>query len=273
MMETNRLIGGLEFPEGLRWHKNRLWFSDMNACRVMAVDLEGNLETIQEMPGPCSGLGWLPDDRLLIVSMLDRRLMRLDKTGLSLVADLYDLATYHCNDMVVDSQGRSYIGNFGFDLNRGEMVRPAEIIMVTPDGRARVVAGDLAFPNGTVITPDGKTLIVAETYGSCLTAFDIQPDGSLTERRNWALLDGAVPDGISLDEEGAIWVASPISNEVIRVLEGGDVTHRHKFVNSAYACMLGGPNRRTLFVATSGSTTSSGCIETVEVEVSGCGYP
>jgi sugar lactone lactonase YvrE len=273
MMETSKLIGGLEFPEGLRWHKNRLWFSDMNACRVMAVDLEGTLETIKEMPGPCSGLGWLPDDRLLIVSMLDRCLMRLDATELTLVADLYDLATYHCNDMVVDSQGRSYIGNFGFDLNRGEKVKPAEIILVTPDGQARVVADDLAFPNGTVITPDGKTLIVGETYRSCLTAFEILPDGSLTGRRNWAQFDGAVPDGISLDEEGAIWVASPTSNEVIRVLEGGQVTQRHKFANSVYACMLGGPNRRTLFVATSGSTPASGCIETVEVEVSGCGYP
>ena len=273
MPQTRKLICGLEFPEGLRWHEDRLWLSDMNVGRVMAVDLEGNLETICELPGPCSGLGWLPDGRLLIVSMLDRKLLRLDDDGLSLVADLMRLATYHCNDMIVDREGRAYIGNFGFDLGRGETQRPAEIIMVTPDGEASVVADNLMFPNGTVITPDGKTLIVAETYGACLTAFDILPDGSLSGRRNWATFDGAVPDGICLDMDGGIWAASPISKEVVRILEGGEVTHRHSFTNSAYACMLGGVKRQTLFVATSGVGPGSGCVEAVEVDVPGAGWP
>jgi sugar lactone lactonase YvrE len=270
---THKLISGLEFPEGLRWHNDRLWFSDMNACKVMSVDMKGNLETIQETPGPCSGLGWLPDERLLIVSMLDRRLLRMDADGLSLVADLMGLATYHCNDMVVDRQGRAYVGNFGFDLSRGDSPRPAEIIMVQPDGAARVVAEGLSFPNGIVITPDGKTLIVAETYGACLTAFDIEPDGSLSGKRNWATLDGAVPDGICLDHEGCIWVASPVSNEALRVQEGGEITDRVKVENNAYACMLGGPEMRTLFIATSGHHATSGRIEAIDVEIPGAGLP
>lgn len=273
MIKSRTLITGLEFPEGLRWHEQRLWFSDMNASKVMAVDLAGKLETIQQMPGPCSGLGWLPDGRLLVVSMLDRCLMRLDFDGLSLVADLSGLATYHCNDMVVDRQGRAYIGNFGFDLNRGESPSPAEIVMVSPDGEARIVADNLLFPNGTVITPDEKTLIVAETYGACLTAFDIEPDGSLSGRRNWASLDGAVPDGICIDEAGGIWAASPISQEVLRVLEGGEITHRGKFPNGVYACMLGGDERRTLFVATSGPAPESGSVEMFDVETPGTGFP
>jgi sugar lactone lactonase YvrE len=273
VVATRTVVDGLEFPEGLRWHNNRLWFSDMNAGRVISVDSEGRQENIYAMPGPCSGLGWLPDGRLLVVSMLDRCLLCMDKSGLSLFADLKELASYHCNDMVVDQRGRAYVGNFGFDLSRGETPRPAEIVMVSPDGEARVVAENLAFPNGTVITPDGRTLIVAETYGACLTAFDIQPDGSLNNRRNWATFDSAIPDGICLDAEGGIWAASPISQEVIRVLEGGEVTHRYGFPNSAYACMLGGEERRTLFVATSGVAPGSGCVEAFEVETPGAGWP
>ena len=273
MSATRTVLSGLEFPEGLRWHNGRLWFSDMNACKVISVDLEGNQENVCDMPGPCSGLGWLPDGTLLVVSMLDRRLLCMDKDGLSLVADLKGLATYHCNDMVVDRQGRAYVGHFGFDLSRGEAPKPADIVMVTPDGKARVVADQLAFPNGTVITPDGKTLIVAETYGACLTAFDILADGSLSGRRNWATFNGAVPDGICLDKDGGIWAASPISKEVIRVVEGGEVTARHGFAHSAYACMLGGVKRQTLFVATSGIEAASGCIEALEVDVPGAGWP
>jgi sugar lactone lactonase YvrE len=267
------LTEGLNFPEGPRWHNSRLWFSDMNANKVMTVDLHGHTEIIVRMPGPCSGLGWLPDGRLLIVSMTDRRLMRLDPDGLKTVADLKDLATYHCNDMVVDDKGRAYIGNFGFDLFNDPEPVEAEIILVTPDGKARVAADDLLFPNGTVITPDGKQLIVGETYGSYLTAFDILPDGMLTGRRNWATLKGAVPDGICLDADGGIWVASPISHEVIRVLEGGAVTHRIKVETQAYACMLGGPDRRTLFIATSGGLEGSGRIEITRVPVPGAGLP
>jgi sugar lactone lactonase YvrE len=267
------LIDGLMFPEGPRWHDNKLYFSDMNDCKVMAVDLKGNLETILEMEGPCSGLGWRPDGCLLIVSMLDRRLMKWDGKELTLVCDLYEMATYHCNDMVVDAKGRAYIGNFGFDLSSGVPPKSAEIIKVNLDGTATVVGDEMQFPNGSVITPDHKTIIVAETYGACLTAFDIKEDGTLENRRNWANLVGAAPDGICLDAEGGIWVASPISSEVLRVVEGGKVTHNIPVQTQAYACMLGGEDRKTLFIATSGNTMRSGKIEIVQVDTPGIGLP
>ncbi len=175
--------------------------------------------------------------------MTDRRLLRLDRGKLTEVANLSKLASSHCNDMVVDRQGRAYIGNFGFDYVAQQPYSPAEIVLVTPEGKARVVARDLAFPNGTVITADGKTLIVGETFGQRLTAFDIEFDGTLARRRIWAELAQAMPDGICLDAENAIWVASPVTAEVLRVREGGEVTHRVKVSTQAYACMLGGADR------------------------------
>jgi sugar lactone lactonase YvrE len=277
--ETTVLIDGLIFPEGPRWRDNKLWFSDMAAQQVMTVDLKGNVEIIVHVPNQPSGLGWLPDGRLLIVSMGDRKLLRLDPDGLTEVADLYNLASCHCNDMVVDSQGRAYIGNFGFELAMDAPFKKAEIILVTPDGEARIVAKEMAFPNGSVITQDGKTLIVGETYASRLTAFDIEPDGSLSNRRVWAKLENAVPDGICLDAEDAIWVASPSSSEVLRVKQGGEVTERIKVATQAFACMLGGPDRQILFVLTANNVPSeltegpSGRIETVHVDVPGAGLP
>lgn len=280
VLKTEVLIEGLVFPESPRWHKGKLWFSDMLACRVMTVDLEGDTETVVEVPELPSGLGWLPDGTLLVVSMLDRRLLRFSKGKLIEVADLSKLASSHCNDMVVDRQGRAYIGNFGFDYEAQQPYAPAEIVLVTPEGKARVVARDLAFPNGTVITPDGKTLIVGETLGQRLTAFDIKGDGALKKRRVWAELEQATPDGICLDAENAIWVASPVTAEVLRVREGGEVTHCVKVSTQAYACMLGGSDRRTLFVLTAETSVpgeararTSGRVETVRVEVPGAGLP
>ena len=278
-LTTTTLVEGLQFPEGPRWHDGKLWFSDMNAGKVMTVDLSGNLNTIVHVPGSPSGLGWLPDDRLLVVSMTDRCLLRFEKGELIQVADLFELATYHCNDMVVDSKGRAYIGNFGFDLGSFQEVVPAEIIMVRQGGEVVVVARDLLFPNGTVITPDGKTLIVAETFGQRLTAFDILPDGVLANRRVWAEMEGYYPDGICLDEAGGIWVASPENHAgVLRVLEGGSISHRVQVESNAYACMLGNHDRRTLFVLTAGALNprqpeAGGRIETVEVEIPGAGLP
>jgi sugar lactone lactonase YvrE len=279
--ETEILLDGLIFPEGPRWHDEKLWFSDMAAKRVATVDLDGNAETVVEVPGQPSGLGWLPDGRMLVVSMTDRRLLRLDPDGLHEAADLSELASFHCNDMVVDLKGRAYIGNFGFDLSDEKSFKKAEIILVTPAGDARIVAEEMSFPNGTVITPDGGTLIVGETYAARLTAFDIKPDGSLANRRVWAKLNNAVPDGICLDAEGAIWVASPISSEVLRVREGGEVTHRIGVSTQAIACMLGGTDRRILFILTAKSTspdevlseTGGGRIEIIEVDVPGAGLP
>ena len=279
-VKTKVILDGLLFPEGPRWHDGKLWFSDMQGLHVMTLEATGKVEQIIEVKGSPSGLGWLPDGRLQVVSMLDRRLLRLDPEGLVEVADLRHLASFHCNDMVVDKQGRAYIGNFGFDFAANAPVEPAEIVLVTPDGNARVVAEDVLFPNGTVITPDGQMLIVAETFGNCLTAFDIEQDGSLTNRRIWAKLEGMFPDGICLDAEGAIWVAAPHPGEVMRVLKGGDITHRVNVSTRPYACMLGGDDRCTLFVCTAGSAIPEevsampgGKIETVKVEVPGAGLP
>jgi sugar lactone lactonase YvrE len=280
-LTTRTLLGDVAFGEGPRWHDGRLFFSDMHAQRVMAVGPGGVAEEICRVPADPSGLGWLPDGRLLVVSMRDRRLLRLEPDGaLVEVADLSSLASYHCNDMVVDRQGRAYVGNFGWDLHGGGSPRSAELILVTPEGEARVVADDLAFPNGTVITDDGRTLIVAESMGQRLTAFDVAPDGSLSGRRVWAALEGIVPDGIALDAEGAIWVASPVSHGCFRVREGGEATHRVEVATQAFACMLGGPERRDLFVCTAGSSRPDECaarrdgrIETVRVDVPGAGRP
>jgi sugar lactone lactonase YvrE len=275
------LLDGLSFGEGPRWHDGKLWFSDMHAQCVMTVDLDGQSEQVVTVPNDPSGLGWLPDGRLLVVSMRDRQLLRLEDDGtLCLVADISALATHHCNDMVVDEAGRAYIGNFGFDLHNQAQPRQAEIVLVEPDGGARIVADELSFPNGAVITPDGSTLIVGESFGGCLTAFSIEADGSLSGRREWARLEKAVPDGICLDAEGGIWVASPVSGEVLRVLEGGDVTDRIAVDHEAFACMLGGPERRHLFICTAKSSEPEACrdersgrIEVVEVAIPGAGRP
>ncbi len=279
MPDTEILVDGLRFPEGPRWHEGRLWFSDMHSQKVLAVDPDGRVETIVEVPEDPSGLGWTPDGRLLVVSMRDRRLLRLDPEGLVPVADLSALAPCHCNDMVVDARGRAYVGNFGFDLHAGEEPRPTNLIRVDPDGSVHVAAEDLRFPNGTVITPDGRTLVIGETFGACLTAFDVAEDGSLGGRREWARLERALPDGICLDAEGGIWVASPVSGCVLRVLEGGEVSDRIEVEHQAFACMLGGADRRTLFICTAADSdpartdTRAGRIETVAVDVPGVGLP
>ena len=280
MKTTDILLDGLAFAEGPRWHDDKLWFSDMHDQLVKTVDLDGRSESVVRVENDPSGLGWLPDGRLLVVSMRDRRLLRLDPDGLREVASLSRVATYHCNDMVTDARGRSYVGNFGFDFEKREAPRTAALALVYPDGQVRVAAEDLSFPNGTVITPDGRTLIVGESFGSRLTAFDVAEDGSLSNRRVWAQLEKAVPDGICLDAEGAIWVASPMSNEVLRVREGGEVTERIRVATQAIACMLGGPKRTTLFVCTAESLTAEDCrakrsakIEVVEVSVPGAGLP
>jgi sugar lactone lactonase YvrE len=215
-----------------------------------------------------------------VVSMTDRKLMRLDRDGLKTVADMTKLAPFDCNDMVVDAHGRAYVGNFGFDLHKNEKPRGTTLVMVEPNGPARIVAEDMLFPNGTVITPDGKTMIVGESFGRRLTAFDISADGSLTNRRVWAELGNSVPDGICLDAENAVWVACATGSEVIRVKQGGEVTERIKVETDAFACMLGGPDGRTLFIATAPNSdpekcraTRGGRIETTHVEVPHAGLP
>ena len=283
---TEVLIEGLTFTEGPRWHDGRLYFSDFFTHRVLAVDTKGNMETIVETPQQPSGLGWSPDGSMLIVSMNDQKLLSFSNGELSEVADLSQLATNFCNDMVVDKKGNAYVGNFGFDLHAGEPIKPTNLILVRPGEEPCVVAENVFFPNGTVITPDDKTLIVGETFASCLTAFDINEDGTLANRRVWADLRSIeegytpVPDGICLDAEGAIWVASPSTNDVIRVQEGGALLDKVEVDRGAFACMLGGENGNTLFISTANDSTEETClkersarIEVIDVDVPRAGLP
>lgn len=274
------LVDGLRFPEGPRWHGHLLFVSDMHAGRIITVSEHGEVATFAEVPGQPSGIGWDPDGHLMVVSMTDRRVLKFHTDGPQVFADLSGLATFHCNDMVVDAAGGAYVGNFGFDLDGGATPVPTVLIRVAPDGAASVAADDVRFPNGSVITPDGRTLIVGESFGGRLTAWDIAPDGTLSGRRVWAQLDGAVPDGICLDAEGAVWSACPISGRVLRVLEGGEVTDVVSIDRrGAYACMLGGVDRRTLFICTADASDPAetgsmrGAIETVRVDVPGAGRP
>jgi sugar lactone lactonase YvrE len=279
MPVLTRLVEGLALPEGPRWHDGKLFFVDMHMRTVFAAGADGNVENICDVPNRPSGLGWLPDGRMLVVSMADRKLMRLEANQLMVHADLSELASADCNDMVVDARGRAYIGNFGFDFFANAPRKHAELVMVTPDGNAAVVAHDLDFPNGMAITPDGKTLIVGETLGRRLTAFDIARDGVLEHRRVWADIAPDGPDGIALDAEGALWVASPFTNQVIRVLEGGRVTERIETDQLCLACTLGGECGKTLFVLTSPTVDPEQSrallqsrILTTQVEVPGIGF-
>jgi sugar lactone lactonase YvrE len=294
MAQAEVLVTGLYFGEGPRWHDGRLWFSDFYDHAVKTVTLDGDLEIAVDLgEGQPSGLGWLPDGRLLIVSMLDRRVLRREADG-SLVehADLAQIASYHCNDMVVDRLGRAYVGNFGFDLDayiaehgvEGALAEPgpprAVLTRIDPDGTVQVVADGLKFPNGTVITPDGSTLVIAETLGLCLTAFDIAEDGSLDNRRSWAELGFHAPDGICLDADGNIWVANPLAPECVLYAPGGTALERVETGEPCFACMLGGPDRKHLFMLTARSSAAhlasqerTGAVEVLEVATAGDGLP
>jgi sugar lactone lactonase YvrE len=271
------IVEGLTFPEGPRWHDGRLWFSDFYSRRVLAMNEAGTCETIIDGDIQPSGLGWTPDGDLLVVSMLDRSLMKRTAGKLVKLADLSALAPWHCNDMVVDQKGRAYVGNFGFD-NKNDDPRVTRVIRVDPDGRATVAADDMWFPNGSVITADGKTMIIAETYALRLTAFDIADDGGLSNRRVFAQLTEDAPDGIALDEEGAVWVASPRMNRCIRVFEGGKITQTVATGDrGSFACMLGGDDRKTLYICSCrgdhDALNTGGAIEAIKVNVPGTGMP
>jgi sugar lactone lactonase YvrE len=290
MPEATLLVDGLYFGEGPRWHDGKLWLSDFHDHAVKTVDPHGNVEVMVEVPGMPSGLGWLPDGHLLVVSMTDRRLLRIEAEGPVEHADLSGVATFHANDMVVDALGRAYVGNFGFDLDEALLTRGVEQVIhdhataalarVDPDGSVHVAATDLHFPNGSVISPDGRTLIVAETLGFRLTAFDIAPDGSLSNRRIWADLGDRVPDGICLDAEGNVWVANPLAPECFLVAEGGAIIDLVTTDQPCYACMLGGPDGRTLFMCTAQTSVAelarqnrTGHVLTARVAVGHAGLP
>jgi sugar lactone lactonase YvrE len=243
-------IGGIDFAEAPRWHDGRLWYSDFYQHRVYAVDDNGERETMVEFEGDAqpSGLGWMPDGSLLIVSMVDRKIMRWADGALTEHADLSDIATYHCNDMIVDAAGNAYVGNFGWDIvNDFENATTADLALVRPDGTVEVAATGLLFPNGMAITQDGSTLIVGETFGSQYRAYDIAADATLSNDRVWASVPDTAPDGCDLDAEGAIWYADARGGNVVRVLEGGEVTHTIPTGTGVFACALGGDDGRSLF--------------------------
>ena len=276
------MLDGLALPKCPRWHEGRLWFSDIHDGRVWAMTEDGQAEpviTIDDQPG---GLGWLPDGRLLVVSMLGQALLRLDDDGLTEVADLERFSLHPWNDMVVTPQGRAYVGNYGHDAERGDEPAGAQMVCIEPDGEAWVVAEQLLFPNGATVLeqPDGlSTLLVAETFGQRISAYDLESDGSLSNARVWADLRPNVPDGICLDAEGALWVADPVYNGVMRIVPAeGTVDWVSTGDRSAFSCVLGGSDRRTLFITTGLSTNPAktmtnraGRIEAVRVRVPAAG--
>ncbi len=287
MRPVREVAGGFSYLESPRWHQGALWVSDFYTHRVLAVDVaSGTAATIVEVEQQPSGLGWMPDGSLLIASMLDCRILRFADGALRQHADLSDLAGGPVNDMVVDEHGHAWVGNFGYDLMSGAEPRPTVLVRVDPDGTAVAAADGLLFPNGTVISPDGRTLVVAETVGRRLTAFLIE-DGRLTRRREWASLDGReatgrpiYPDGITLDAAGCVWVADARSGRVVRVAEGGAIVEQIAFDTGVFACMLGGPDGTTLFVCAAPSYdaeerrhTRDAVLLAVEVDVPRAGRP
>ncbi len=284
------VLDGLNFSEGPRWRDGSLWFSDMHAHRVIRTDLDGNAETVAvvDWDDP-SGLGWLPDRRLLVVAMSTQKLLRQEADG-SIVehADLSSLAVGDINDMIVRSDGTAYIGDMGARIHEGGERRTGKTITVAPDGSVSVGADGMEAPNGHILTADEKTLIVAESAAFRLTAFDVAPDGTLSNRRVYAELvpesDSvavAPPDGICLDAEGAVWVADPLGLRVFRVLSGGEVTDSYDMAPKVpVACVLGGEDRRTLLICAADdwkrdvvTAAATGAIYATEVAVSGAGKP
>jgi sugar lactone lactonase YvrE len=268
MTTTARCIAeGIYFGEGPRWHKGRLWFSDFYAQEVKSLDPNGHLRTELSLDDQPSGLGWLPDGRLLVVAMAALKVMRLDIDGLHVHADLSHIAKHRANDMVVDAHGRAYVGNFGFDLDadihqRGipavlESHPSTTLARVDADGSVHIAASGLHFPNGMAITPDGRTLIVAETLSACLTAFDIDTQGRLANRRLWASLGTRAPDGICLDADGNVWIADALAPECVLVAPGGAELARIETGDHCYACMLGGDDGRTLYMMTAPSSNAA----------------
>jgi sugar lactone lactonase YvrE len=249
MPEPHTLLTGLAIGESPRWHEDRLWFSNWGTQEVVTVDLDGNSEVAARVPTTIPfSIDWLPDGRLLIVSGPEALLLRREPDG-SLVthADLSGVDRGF-NEIVVDGRGNAYVNGGGFDVMAGQEFAPGVVALVTPDGSARQVADGIAFGNGMAVTADNSTLIVAESYASRLTAFDIAADGSLANRRVWAELGGGVPDGICLDTDGAAWYADVPNRRCVRVREGGEVLQTVDLDLGCFACMLGGPDGRTLFM-------------------------
>ncbi|HUO90560.1 MAG TPA: SMP-30/gluconolactonase/LRE family protein [Rhizomicrobium sp.] len=289
-MKAEPFVTGLQFGEGLRWHAGRFWYSDFYRHHIASAGPAGDVRVELAIEDQPSGLGWLPDGRLLFVAMIGQKVMRREPDGrLAVHADLSGLAKFHANDMIVDARGNAFVGCFGFDLDRfveekggaalwsGDGPPRAPIMRVMPDGKASVASADHRFPNGMAIIDGGRTLIAAETFLPGLTAFDLSPDGMLSNRRLWAPLatnpPSIAPDGICADSEGAIWVANAIARECVRVGEGGKILERVETSMNAYTCALGGADGRSLVIATARSDpeakTVTGMLEIARVPVAG----
>jgi sugar lactone lactonase YvrE len=281
MSETRTLVTGRGLVESPRWHDGRLYFSDWSAGEVLSVDLTGQVEVVARVPSLPLCTAWLPDSALVVVSSPDGRLLRREPDG-SLVTHA-DLGQPGWNDIVADGRGNIYVNRAGFDPTSGEKVRPGFVFLVSPDGAVRQVADDILFPNGMAVTAGNATLVVADSYRHQLVGFDIGADGSLSGRRVWADLgEGTAPDGICADEQNAIWFAEVPGKRCVRVAEGGEVLDSIALDRGGFACVLGGPDRRTLFVVTAGwkgmtgpelVTPGSGQVLAIEVDVPGAGWP
>lgn len=283
---------GIYFGEGPRWHDGRLWFSDFHEHAVSSINPDGSDRRVElELDDQPSGLGWMPDGSLLVVKMKARQVWRRWSDGrFALHADLGAVTKHLCNDMTVDLRGRAWVGNFGFDLDAEMRARGAPsviadhpkttLVRIDPDGTVTVAAEGMSFPNGTVITPDGETLIIGETLGGRLTSFTIRADGSLTDRRIWAETIPRVPDGICLDAGGGIWIANPIAPECVRIAAGGAVLEVIDTGMPCFACMLGGADGRTLFMLVAPGSDHEdrareplGKLLACEVEIARAGLP
>ena len=262
MRTVRKVIGGLPFAEGPRWFEGALYISDMHGRRVLRIGDDGSCAEVARIADMTSGLGWLPDGRMLIVSMEARKVMRRENDGAIVEhADLGGIATFHANDMIVAADGTAYVGNFGFSLFPLGEPRSTALARISPEGVVSTAAEDLWFPNGIALTGDGRTLIVAESAAFSLTAFAVAEDGTLRDRRLWAHLgENNAPDGLCLDAEGAAWVALPHHRKFVRVREGGEVLETIEVADHALACALGGPDRRTLFMTVSDELEPERCL-------------
>ncbi|MFA1551330.1 SMP-30/gluconolactonase/LRE family protein [Actinomadura chokoriensis] len=281
MTEVRTLLEGRGLVESPRWHGDRLYFSDWSAGEVVAVDATGSTEVVARVKSLPLCTAWLPDGRLVVVSSADGLLLRREPGG-ALVTHA-DLGRAAWNDVVADGRGNIYVNEVGFDPISGEASKPGSVSLVAADGSPRRVADGIAFPNGMAVTPDNATLIVADSYGHALVALDIGADGALSNRRQWADLgEAAAPDGICVDAEHAVWYADVPNERCVRVAEGGEVLQTVHLDRGGFACALGGPACRTLFIAAAEwrgmtepemVTPGSGRILATEVDVPGAGWP
>jgi sugar lactone lactonase YvrE len=280
MNAIRTLLTGRGLVESPRWHDDRLYFSDWSAGEVIAVDLAGRSAVIARVKSVPLCTAWLPDDRLLIVSSTEGRLLRREPDG-HLVSHA-DLGQPGWNDIVVDGRGNAYVNRAGFNPMAGEQFKPGFVHLAAPDGSVRQVADDIAFPNGMAVTPDNSTLIVADSYRHNLVAFDIDADGRLANRRRWADLGEGVPDGICVDAENAVWYADVPNRRCVRVAEGGTVLQSVELDRGGFACVLGGLDRRTLFIMAAEwkgmtedelVTPGTGQVLTTQVSAPGAGWP